>query len=227
MKRSSVFRLVLSGVMLALAFALSFVKIPWLPYGGSVTLFSMVPIVFIGCVYGPVWGLVVGVAYSLLQTFQSAVFSQSFVGQNGWQVILMLLFDFVLAFSVLGLGGMFITKKNIGTKAAPWLAAGGAAVVTLARYCCHTISGYILFGEWAEWFFTDEWVNSFSEWIMGNFSGKGLAFVYSLVYNGLYMIPEIVITTVGIFIVMAVLTGIKATRKRIVGERQVPLFPGK
>ena len=192
MKKPFVFRLVISGVMLALAFVLSFVKIPWLPYGGSVTLFSMVPIVFIGCMYGPAWGLLVANVYSLLQLFQSAVFSQAFVGQNAGQVVLMLLFDFIFAFTVLGLGGMFVTKKRISEKSDARIAgagAAGAAIVCLARYACHTISGYILFGQYAEWFFTDEWVNPVGNWIMGTFSGKALAFVYSLVYNGLYMIP--------------------------------------
>ncbi|MBR5203263.1 MAG: hypothetical protein IKW45_08350, partial [Clostridia bacterium] len=49
---------------------------------------------------------------------------------------------------------------------------------------------------WAEWFFTQEGFYSWGETIMNTFSGNGLAFVYSVIYNGFYMIPEIIITTV-------------------------------
>ena len=225
MKKSIVFRLVISGAMLALAFVLSFVKIPFLPYGGSISLFSMVPIVFIGCLYGPSWGLIVGFLYSLLQLFQSAVVSQAFVGQNAKYVVLMLLFDFIVAFTVLGLGGMFITKKNITSKAAPFLAAAGGAIVCIARYISHTVSGYLLFAEYAEWFFTQDGVKeAFGDAIMQNFSGSALSWIYSAIYNATYMIPETVLTAVGIFAVMMVLKGIKRTEKLMVEERNSSFF---
>ena len=218
-----VFRIALSGVLVAMAFVLSYIKLPGLPYGGSVTLFSMVPIVFIGCTFGPVWGLFMSLVYSLLQLLQSAGGS-SFAGQGAGGVILIILFDFVLAFGVLGLGGMFVTKKNISKKYAPALAAGGAAIVTLIRYICHIISGFVLYGQYAEWFFEDEWVNSMSQWILANVKGNKLALVYSAVYNGLYMIPEIILTTVGTFITMTVLLNVRSTKYRLIDERNTPIF---
>ncbi|MBP5312608.1 MAG: energy-coupled thiamine transporter ThiT [Clostridia bacterium] len=220
------FRIALSGIMIALSFVLSFIKLPGLPYGGSVTLFSMVPIVFLGCVFGPAWGLFCGGIYSFLQLLQSTG-SNYFAGESAGSVALMILLDFVLAFSVLGLGGMFVTKKNISKTRAPFLAAAGAAVVSLLRYLFHTISGFILFGKYAEWFFEEEFTNAFGQWILANFKGNKLALIYSAVYNGLYMIPEIIITTIGIFVIMIVLMNVRSLKKRIVAERNQPFFAAK
>ena len=220
------FRLALSGIMIALSFVLSFIKLPGLPYGGSVTLFSMVPIVFLGCVFGPAWGLICGGLYSLVQLLQSSG-SNYFAGESAGSVTLMILLDFLLAFSVLGLGGMFITKKNISGKSAPVLGAAGAAVVSLLRYVFHILSGYILFGKYAQWFFEEEFTNEFGQWILANFKGGKLALIYSAVYNGLYMIPEIIITTLGVFVILSVMLNVKTTRKRIVNERSLPIFSGK
>ena len=75
------FRIALSGIMIALSFVLSFIKLPGLPYGGSVTLFSMVPIVFLGCVFGPAWGLFCGGIYSFMQLLQSTG-SNYFAGES-------------------------------------------------------------------------------------------------------------------------------------------------
>jgi len=223
-RNNKTFRLVFSGIMLALAFALSFVKLPFLPYGGSVTLFSMVPIVLVGCVCGNLWGLLVGLVYSGLQIFQSAVFSKAFIDENGWRLLLMILLDFVVAFAVLGLGGMFVTKKNVSQKSMPWLGAAGAAIVSILRYLSHIASGYILFRTYAEWFFTEKWVNAMGDWAMKTFSGNRLGLVYSVIYNGLYMIPEIIITTIGTFVVLMVLRNIKSTNRRIIGVRNEAIF---
>lgn len=217
------FKIALSAILVAMAFVLSYIKLPGLPYGGSVTLFSMVPVVIISCVFGPAWGLVMSFVYSLLQLVQSAGGS-SFAGQNGGAVVLIILFDFVLAFGVLGLGGVFITKKNIAKKSAPFLAALGAFIVTLLRYVCHIISGYVLYGEYAEWFFEEGWGNAAGGWFLANFKGNQLSLIYSTVYNGLYMIPEIILTTVGVAVIMAVLMNVKSTKNSIVEVRSHSFF---
>ena len=64
------------------------------------------------------------------------------------------------------------------------------------RYIVHIISGAIFFGAWAEWFFTQEGFYSIGAKIMETFSGAELSIAYSVFYNGLYMIPEIIITTI-------------------------------
>jgi thiamine transporter len=72
----------------------------------------------------------------------------------------------------------------------------GVVVALSLRYVCHIISGYIFYGAWAEWFFSQEGFYAIGEKILGTFSGKGLALLYSVFYNGLYMIPEIILTAI-------------------------------
>ena len=82
----------------------------------------------------------------------------------------------------------------------------GSIVALLVCYLFHVISGAIFYGAWAEWFFTDTVVAdlSISKTIMNNFSGQGLANIYSIIYNGCYMIPEIILTAIGAAAVSAI-----------------------
>ena len=106
----------------------------------------------------------------------------------------MCLLDYTLAFTVLGFTGIFKNKiKNPVTSI-----MAGTLLTTLLRYVCHFISGYILWGSYAEWFFSQEGFYSIGQGILNTFSGHGLALLYSLFYNGLYMLPEIIITTITI-----------------------------
>ena len=106
--------------------------------------------------------------------------------------LLICVIDYILAYTALGLGGVFRNKfENKG------LALCLGSIVALAVcYAFHVLSGFIFYGAWAEWFFTDTEIASLavSEWIMSTFSGNGLSLLYSVVYNGCYMIPEIIIT---------------------------------
>ena len=97
----------------------------------------------------------------------------------------------MVAYTALGFGGIFRKMKS---KTAA-LVLGTVLALSL-RYLAHIVSGYIFFGAWAEWFFTQEGFYSIGANIVSTFSGQGLALVYSIFYNGLYMIPEIVITSI-------------------------------
>jgi len=192
-------RITTSGVLIALAFVLSFVKVFELPYGGSITLFSMVPIVLIGCMYGCRWGLVSGLIYGVLQAFSGAFVSQAFAGLDKTGTVAMCILDYLVAFAVLGLGGIFYGKMKNKT-----LAAGlGAAFAVFLRFLAHFASGWILWGDYAEWWF-GELNNKFGETILSTFSGQPLAGVYSFFYNGSYMLPELIITVVGIVALVSV-----------------------
>ena len=79
---------------------------------------------------------------------------------------------------------------------------------------CHFASGVILWSGYAEWFFTDVMNNSFGASILQSFSGTGLAVIYSAVYNGLYMVPEIILTAIGAAVVM----GIAPLRNQILAK---------
>ena len=73
---------------------------------------------------------------------------------------------------------------------------GGALIALSARYVAHIASGYILFSGWAEWFFTQEGFPAWGAQLVASLSPEGLGLVYSVVYNGMYMLPELVITAV-------------------------------
>ena len=204
-------RLVTSGMLVALAVVLSFVKIsPQFLYGGAVTAFSMVPVAIIAYMYGTRWGLCCGAVYGVLQGVFGAVGSQAFAGLDPLSTVLMALLDYLVAFAVLGLAGIF--RGRIGKHGAA--VAVGAAFAALLRFVCHFASGVILWSGYAEWFFTDVMNNSFGASILQSFSGTGLAVIYSAVYNGLYMVPEIILTAIGAAVVM----GIAPLRNQILAK---------
>ena len=64
------------------------------------------------------------------------------------------------------------------------------------RYLAHILSGYILFAGWAEWFFTQEGFPAWGASLVASLSPAALGLLYSIVYNGMYMIPELILTAV-------------------------------
>ena len=200
MKKQSTVRLVESALLIAIAAVIELVSKTLgleLPFGGTITLASMFPIVLIAYKYGTKWGLLSGFTYSLVQMLLGAktVSAMFLPGDDQmvlWQAICICLLDYVLAYTLLGLGGIFKGKFK---KPAAELALG-AFIALLLRYLVHIVSGAIFYGAYAEWFFTQEGFYSIGEKILGTFSGSSLAIVYSIFYNGLYMVPEIIITTV-------------------------------
>ncbi len=198
-------KITVSAIMVALATVLSFIKFSELPYGGSVTLFSFVPILFVGYAYGIVWGLGAGLVHGILQMIFGISSATSGAGFKWWQVVLCALLDYLVAFGVLGLGGVF--KKSIKNPQASF--ALGALFACVLKYVSHFFSGYILFSGWAEWFFTEGGGMSYGAKILSSFSGNALSAVYSLIYNATFSIPETMLS-----IIMAViLISVKPIRK--------------
>ena len=191
-----------SAMLLAVAIVLELVAkmvIPEMPFGGQITLVSMLPVVLISYRHGVKWGLLSGVAYALLEmaigaktvaaAFQPGYFGDGVMLLNAF---IMCVLDYLVAFTVLGLGGCFRNKikdNGVGLMCGSLVALG-------ARYAAHIASGYILFSGWAEWFFTQEGFPAWGAGLVNALSPAMLGFVYSVVYNGMYMIPEMVITAV-------------------------------
>ncbi len=207
-------------MMLAMATVLALVcaYIPFLnlPFGGGFTVASMLPIVLISYMYGMKWGFFVSFTYSCIQIIMDlvlgkgstiiALFTPSSDDYMGlWVAVAVLLIDYLIAYTVLGLGGVFRNKIKNKTLAIVL----GVVVALGARYLCHIVSGYIFYGAWAEWFFTQEGFYSIGGWVLDVFHGKMLSLVYSIFYNGLFMIPEIIITA----IVAAPISAIKYIKK--------------
>lgn len=171
MKQQKMLRLVESGLMLALATILSMVKVLDLPYGGSITAFSALPILLVGYRHGTLHGLVTAFAYSLMQLILGAN-TLSYATSPGAAVAIVVL-DYLLAFTVLGLGGIF--RKKVPHQGTALVL--GAIVTGGMRYVLHVIAGCTV---WAGLSIPDT-----------------AALVYSLAYNATYMVPEVAVTAIG------------------------------
>jgi len=124
-------QLVFCAVSIALAMITSMFPIYSFPFGGSVTLFSMFFICFIGYLYGPSAGLCTGLAYGILQL----------VIKPYIYFPIQVLVDYPLAFGALGLSGFFWKSKFGLIK--------GYLVGVFGRFFFSVLSGWLFFGEYA------------------------------------------------------------------------------
>ncbi|MDR0974238.1 MAG: energy-coupled thiamine transporter ThiT [Ruminococcus sp.] len=162
-------RLVTSAILIALAAALSNIKLMALPLGGSITLLSMLPICLLSLKYGVKWGLVCAFLYSLTQImFDLGSIMTWGLTLKTW--IGCIAFDYILPFTALGLSGIF------GSKTVPRICAG-ITLSLVIRFVCHFISGSIVFATWCP----EGWN----------------VYLYSLAYNGSYILPEMILTIAG------------------------------
>ena len=168
MKRNEKTRkLVESALMIALGTVLSILPIVEMPYGGSVTVASMLPCLLIAYRHGTLWGLGTGAVYAILQQLLGL---KNLTYFTTWQsVVAIVLLDYLLAFVVIGLGGIF--RKAIPHQAMSLSA--GALLACVLRYICHVISGATV---WAGLSIPTE-----------------AALAYSFGYNATYMIPETIV----------------------------------
>ena len=193
-------RLTESAMLIALAVVLELtgrMVIPPMPFGGQLTLCAMLPIVLISYRHGVRWGLTAGFGYSLVQMalgadVVTAAFQPGYFGDGSMigRALTMCLMDYVLAYTLLGLGGCF--RGKIRSKGVSLMC--GAVTAMAARYLSHIFSGYILFSGWAEWFFTQEGFPAWGTSLVESLSPAALGWIYSIVYNGMYMIPEMILT---------------------------------
>lgn len=120
-----------SAILLALGISANQIKIFSLPQGGSMTLFSMIFIVFIGYMFGLRVGLIAGISFGLLNLLiKPEVYTPV-------QAII----DYILAFGALGLGGFFANKKDKLIFA--------YLVSIIGRFVFAVFSGYVFFGSYA------------------------------------------------------------------------------
>ncbi|KAB3531162.1 energy-coupled thiamine transporter ThiT [Alkaliphilus serpentinus] len=120
--------MVYGSAAIALAFILSYVRLYRLPQGGTVTPASMLPMIIFSVMFGPIPGIIAGFAYGLLQYMQDGYVVH-------WAQFLL---DYPIAFSLLGLAGLF--RKNL--LAATFIAGFG-------KFIMHFLSGIIFFSEYA------------------------------------------------------------------------------
>ena len=149
------------AIMVALAQILSYIKIMELPNGGSLTP-AMFPILLFAVRWGLKDGLLAGFVFGLLQLIFDGAYAW------GWQSMLL---DYLVAFTPLGLAGLFKGKK--------WGIFAGTVLGCLGRFIVHFISGITIYRIYAP-----------TEILGTVFDEPNL---YSLVYNGSYMLPNTIL----------------------------------
>lgn len=186
--------------MVALATVLSFIQVYKLPWGGSITLLSMLPIAVYSIKRGIGYGFAASFVYSLVQFVQGIADGLFGWGLTPVMLAACILIDYILAFTVLGIAGIFRKGGIVG-----WI--GGTVLAVFGRFVFHFLSGVVIwhsFGELWTGFSTDSEV------------------LYSLLYNGSYMLPEMIFTTIG---AVALFT-VPVTKKLLLPEA-VPAKTGK
>ena len=131
-KKVNAKQLSFSAVAMTMAVVTSIYTIYELPFGGSVTLFRMFFICFIGYLYGTKAGIITGVAYGILD----------FILKPYAITLVQPLLDYPIAFGCLGLAGVF-SKSKYGIIKGYLLGVAG-------RYICHVLTGIIYFYESAD-----------------------------------------------------------------------------
>ena len=149
------------AVLVGLGFVLSFVKLYELPNGGSLT-----PAMFPILLYGLRWGLGAGFVFGLMQLLFDGAYAW------GWQSMIL---DYLLAFTPLGLSGLFRGKA--------WGIFPGPVLGCAGRFVIHYISGVTIYRI----------IEPTAIPGIGTFDNAAL---YSLVYNGSYMLPNMLLAIV-------------------------------
>lgn len=160
------------SILLAFSIILTIVKLVNLPYGGSITLGAILPIVIISYRFGFKWGTLSGIAFGVIELLLT-IGVLSYV--TGWQsIVAVIILDYILAFGFFGLSAIF---RKIQNQTIAMLI--GVLFTSFIRYLCHVISGCTV---WA-----------------GLSIPTSYALVYSLGYNATYMIPETIVACILIF----------------------------
>ena len=167
-KKKRILMIAETAIMLGFATALSIIPFFNLPAGGSVTPFSMLPVLIIAYRYGMKWGFLTGAIYGVIQMVLGL--SALSYATNALAVICIILFDYIVAFGVMAFGGLFRNLKNqaVGFSL-------GIVVACVLRFLCHFLTGITVWADYAQ--------------------GTWGVILFSLTYNGSYMLPELVITT--------------------------------
>lgn len=164
-------RLTVSAIMLAVGTVLSLFKIDFV-MGGGITVCAMLPLVMIAFRYGTKWGLFSAFVFSIMQCLLGLDNVQ--YATSAGMAFAIIFFDYILAYTVIGFSGIFAKKADNFRKAVIF----GISLTFFARFLCHFITGWLIWDAL--------WPNEFGM----------LAPVYSLCYNGSYMLAEAVISSV-------------------------------
>lgn len=173
--------LVEGALMIALATILSEVKIFSMPYGGDVTLCSMLPIILMSYRHGLKWGTFTAFVFSLLQLIlgiNNVAYCATLFSQIGCMLL-----DYILAYTVLGIACTF---RNISKNKSINIALGTVAACA-GRLVFAVLSGALLWGSYQSYY---DWAAGLNVW------------VYSFIYNINYLLPETILTIIAAVLIV-------------------------
>ena len=153
-----------AGICLAASFALSFIKVSPVQYGGSITLASFVPLLIYAYKFGPVKATIAGIIFGLF----------NFISDPYILTPMTFVLDYVLAFASIGLMGFAAKFGKLPLMAKVAL---GTVLVYVARFIFHLVSGFIFFAEDSVW---------------ADIPAPNM-FVYSFIYQCVYLPADCVI----------------------------------
>ena len=162
--------LVECSLMVAIATVLGYIPLFRMPQGGTITLGNMIPLVLVSFRHGLSWGVLTGGSYGIINMLLDL--KNIFYATTIWAMLGVIFLDYLLSYAIIGFACFLakpIPKRGLGI-------AVGTMVTGLLRYFCIFISGILIWYPYAP--------EGTPVWI------------YSLIYNGSYMIPEIIMTTI-------------------------------
>ena len=188
--RENILRIATGGVCLALAFVLSQLKLFEMPMGGTVTPASTLPIIVYGVAFGPVWGFIIAFIFSLLQLI------------GGWLVTpFQVILDYTIGYTALGIAGFAALKADSRAKMPD--ALGRFRGTSLIKILAFTAVAYIV-----------RWLGSVASGVIfyadyAADAGYDSALVYSMVYNGSFLMADLAILAVVLVILYMVIPSSK------------------
>ncbi len=189
------------SVLIAVSIILSFIKIYEAPLGGSVTLFSMVPLMIISIRHGLSWGLGSSFIFSIFKLWMGAGNFAYVPTVKG--IIVVILLDYLVAYTSIGLAGAFRNlklSKNEKTNVTVTTTMG-VVFACVVRFVSHFVNGAVVWyeitknGDW------NEYVHTVGMWL------------YSFVYNITYIGPEAAMTIIAVPTIVMLLGILKKNTK--------------
>ena len=191
-----------SAVLIAASIILSFVKIYEAPLGGSVTLFSMLPLMIISIRHGLGWGLGSAFIFSIFKLWMGAGNFAYVPTLKG--IIVVILLDYIVAYSAIGLAGAFRKATFIKNEKTNLTVTTffGVLFACVVRFLSHFVNGAVVWYEITKNLEWNEYVQTVGMWL------------YSFVYNITYLGPETLMTVIAVPAIVTVLGIMKKTEKK-------------
>lgn len=159
------------SLLIALSFILSLIPIFHMPWGGSISLVSTLPLIIMSYRHGLFGGLATSAIYGVLQMVLGLSYVISVPAHTIFAMFMCAMLDYLLAYTVIGFTG-FIGKKFKNHLLGLILSI---LITGFLRYTCSVLSGVFLWGE-----YSDGWP----------------VWLYSITYNASWLFPDILLTAI-------------------------------